>query len=87
MTNTSENLQKKIRQLSRSTYKAVTIIDKCESCGTCIMYCPLKIRVFNVEGRAVTINTDHSCGGCSVCFHRCPHHAVKLVGFSRKRTS
>ena len=84
MTDTSEELQKKIRQLSGNSYRAVTVITKCRSCGTCVAYCPLKIRAFNKEGKAITINSVHSCGGCSVCYHRCPQQAIKLVGFSKK---
>ncbi len=87
MTDTSENLQKKIQQLSRSSYRAVTIIAKCRSCGTCIAYCPLKIRAFNGERKAITINTENSCGGCSVCFHRCPQQAIELIVLPRKQTS
>jgi translation initiation factor RLI1 len=43
--------------------------------------CPLKIRVFNEEGIAITIVSDRSCGGCSLCYHRCPNNAIKLVKF------
>ena len=59
-------------------YKAITILEKCQSCGTCVKYCPLNIRKFNSENKAITINSDKSCGGCSVCFHRCPNNAILL---------
>jgi len=71
-------LQEAIKELSKRSYKAVTILEKCQSCGTCVKYCPLKIRRFNSENKAITINSDKSCGGCSVCFHRCPNKAILL---------
>ncbi|TFF98662.1 MAG: hypothetical protein EU541_06535 [Promethearchaeota archaeon] len=84
MTGASRDLQNKIKELSKNNYRAITIIEKCKSCGTCIIYCPLKIRTFNIDGKAITINTKNSCGGCSVCFHRCPQHAIKLVLVPKK---
>lgn len=74
----SVDFQKAIKELSKITYHAITILEKCQSCGTCIKYCPLKIRVFNSENKAITIKSDQSCGGCSVCFHRCPNDAIAL---------
>ena len=80
----SPNLQKKIDELSNLSYKAVTILSKCISCGTCVKYCPLKIRKFNSEGKAITIMTNKSCGGCSVCYKRCRQNAIKLIPVQRK---
>ncbi len=74
----SKDLQEAINELSKISYNAVTILEKCKSCGTCIKYCPLKIRKFNSENIAITMNSDKSCGGCSVCFHRCPNNAILL---------
>jgi 2-oxoglutarate ferredoxin oxidoreductase subunit delta len=84
MPEASKDLQKKINELSQIFYKAVTILSKCKSCGTCIAFCPLKLRKFNKDGKAVTINTIQSCGGCTVCFHRCPEHAIELIKLPRK---
>ena len=74
----STELQKAIEELSKRSYKAITILENCQSCGTCIKYCPLKIRIFNSENKAITIKSVKSCGGCSVCFHRCPNNAIRL---------
>jgi len=74
----SRDLQEAIKEISKRSYKAVTILEKCQSCGTCVKYCPIKIRRFNSENKAITINSDKSCGGCSVCFHRCPNKAILL---------
>ncbi len=74
----STDLQKAIKELSKISYKAVTILENCQSCGTCVKYCPLKIRKFNSESKAITIKSIQSCGGCSVCFHRCPNNAIRL---------
>ena len=79
MKSASPNLRKKIEELKHITYRAATILSKCKSCGTCVKYCPLKIRVFNDEGKAITIKTDLSCGGCSVCFKRCRQKAIRLI--------
>ncbi|NVM46573.1 MAG: 4Fe-4S binding protein [Candidatus Lokiarchaeota archaeon] len=51
------------------SYKAVTILEKCQFCGTCVKYCPLEIRKFNSEKKAITIKPNKSCGGCLVYFH------------------
>jgi len=80
----SINLQKKFNELSKLTYTAVTDLSKCISCGTCVRYCPLKIRIFNIEGKAITIKTDQSCGGCSVCYKRCRQNAISLILIQRK---
>ena len=74
----STELQRAIKELSKRSYKAITILENCQSCGTCIKYCPLKIRIFNSESKAITIKSVKSCGGCSVCFHRCPNNAIRL---------
>lgn len=74
----SHELHDAIKELSKRSYKAVTILEKCKSCGTCVKYCPLKIRIFNSKNKAITINSDKSCGGCSVCYHRCPNNAIVL---------
>jgi Pyruvate/2-oxoacid:ferredoxin oxidoreductase delta subunit len=78
MNGPSEKLKEKIIELSKFTYRAATILSKCKSCGTCMRYCPLKIRAFNSEGKAITIKTNQSCGGCSVCFKRCRNNAIIL---------
>lgn len=80
----SQALQKKIEELSKITYKAITELNKCKACGTCVKYCPLKIRIFNDEGKAITIKNDHYCGGCSLCYHRCPQNAIKLMLIQKK---
>ncbi|MBD3351165.1 MAG: hypothetical protein GF364_06740 [Candidatus Lokiarchaeota archaeon] len=79
----SNSLQKKLQELSKIIYRAATILPKCKSCGTCIKYCPLELREFNKEGKAITISTSISCGGCTVCYHRCPEQAIKLVRLSK----
>ncbi|MBD3214893.1 MAG: 4Fe-4S dicluster domain-containing protein [Candidatus Lokiarchaeota archaeon] len=84
MPEASKSLQDKIRELSKTIYRAATDLAKCISCGTCVIYCPLKIRIFNSEGKAITIQTNETCGGCSVCFHRCPQGAIHLLPLSRK---
>ncbi len=75
----SRDLQKKIKELSKISYRAITILYKCISCGTCVRFCPLTIRKFNLNGKAITITSDLSCGGCSVCYHRCPQGAINLM--------
>jgi Pyruvate/2-oxoacid:ferredoxin oxidoreductase delta subunit len=80
----SIELRKKIEELLNLSYIAITELSKCKSCGTCVRYCPLKIRIFNSEGKAITIKTEKSCGGCSVCFKRCPQKAIKLIPMSKK---
>ena len=78
MNSPSSNLRRTIEKLQKLSYRAVTIFDKCKSCGICIKYCPLNIRMFNFEGKAITINSIRSCGGCSVCYQRCPNNAIEL---------
>ena len=75
----SKNLQKKIDELIEIKYKAVTILEKCKSCGTCVKFCPLNLRIFGEHGKAITISSNRSCGGCSVCFHTCPNQAITLL--------
>ena len=77
----TNKLQEKIKELSEIIYKATTILDKCKSCGTCIKFCPLNIRMFNDEGKAITIKSNKSCRGCAVCYHRCPNQAIDLKYF------
>lgn len=83
MPEASPDLRKKIKELKGLTYRAVTNLSKCKSCGTCVKFCPLKIRKFNLEGKAITIKTKKSCGGCSVCYKRCPENAINLITFQR----
>jgi len=85
MKTASHKLQEKIKELSNLTYKAITELSKCKSCGTCVIYCPLNIRKFNAEGKAITIISESYCGGCSVCFHRCPNKAIRLVPFRNRQ--
>ena len=85
MKSPSSRLQKKIRELSKLTYKAITVLPNCKSCGTCIKFCPLNIRKLNDQGKAITITSDYICGGCSVCYHRCPNKAIKLVPFRNSK--
>ncbi|MBD3255788.1 MAG: 4Fe-4S dicluster domain-containing protein [Candidatus Lokiarchaeota archaeon] len=84
MTSASPNLQKKIRELANLTYRAATDLSKCVACGTCVRYCPLNIRTFNSDGLAITISTNKYCGGCSVCFKRCPQNAIRLIPLKKK---
>ena len=84
MKTASTNLKKKIKELSNISYIAVTDFSKCISCGTCVKYCPLKIRIFNAEGKAITIKTDKICGGCSVCYKRCRQNAISLIPVNKK---
>ena len=84
MTSATPNLRKKINELMNLTYRAATILSNCKSCGTCVRFCPLKIRQFNSEGKAITIKTDKTCGGCSVCFKRCPANAIELIMLKKK---
>lgn len=51
----SRKLEKKFNELSNRTYKAVTDVTKCISCGTCIKFYPLYIRKFNENKKAITI--------------------------------
>ena len=78
MNGPSETLKKKLEELSLLKYRAATILSKCKGCGTCVKYCPLKIRAFNSDRKAITIQTEESCGGCSVCFKRCRNSAIVL---------
>ena len=80
----SNNLKKKFQELSELTYKAVTV-GQCIRCGTCIKFCPLDLRIFGKEGNAITIKSQRSCGGCSVCYHRCPQKAIRLVTIEKKK--
>ena len=77
----SPHLQKKIIELSNLRYKVYTEITKCIACGTCVRFCPLKLRAFNIQGKPITISLKKSCGGCSVCVKRCPQNAIKLIPF------
>jgi pyruvate ferredoxin oxidoreductase delta subunit len=83
MDQTSRKLEKKFNELSNRTYKAVTDLTKCISCGMCIKFCPLYIRKFNKDKKAITIKSTRYCGGCSVCFHRCPRRAIQLVKITK----
>jgi 2-oxoglutarate ferredoxin oxidoreductase subunit delta len=83
MTSASKNLKRKIKELSLYHYKAITLLDRCRGCGTCVKFCPLKIRKFNEMGKAITISSIRDCGGCSVCFHRCPNNAIELKRLKR----
>ncbi|MHA1478455.1 MAG: 4Fe-4S binding protein [Promethearchaeota archaeon] len=29
------------------------------------------------------MTSDYICGGCSVCYHRCPNNAIKLVSLKK----
>jgi 2-oxoglutarate ferredoxin oxidoreductase subunit delta len=79
MNSASTNLERKIKELSLLHYKAITILEQCKSCGTCVRFCPLNIRKFNEFGKAITISSVRDCGGCSVCYHRCPNKAIELI--------
>jgi Pyruvate/2-oxoacid:ferredoxin oxidoreductase delta subunit len=80
----SRELQEKISELSKLSYIAETILSKCQACGTCVKFCPFKIRIFNPKGKAITIKGKKTCGGCSVCFKRCPQNAIRLIPVERK---
>jgi Pyruvate/2-oxoacid:ferredoxin oxidoreductase delta subunit len=84
MNSASPNLRKKIDELSKISYIATTIIENCKSCGTCVKFCPLNVREFNKEGIAITVKGNFSCGGCSVCYMRCPNDAILLKIQKRK---
>lgn len=82
MKSASEKLEKKFKELSNVMYKAITT-GECVSCGTCVKFCPLQIRIFNDQKKAKTINSSASCGGCSVCVKRCPQNAIELILITR----
>ncbi len=73
-------LHEKIKELSKLTYTAITT-GECKSCGTCIKYCPLGLRAFDEQGKAMTIKSTRECKDCSVCFHCCPQKAISLIPF------
>ncbi|MHA1272368.1 MAG: 4Fe-4S dicluster domain-containing protein [Promethearchaeota archaeon] len=82
MSSPSPNLKEKFEELRTIRYRAITTGD-CIACGTCVKYCPLKIRKIGSDNRAITININANCGGCSVCFKRCPQNAISLIKIKR----
>ncbi|MFO8017422.1 MAG: 4Fe-4S dicluster domain-containing protein [Promethearchaeia archaeon] len=78
MKSATKRLEQKFKELSSFIYKAITV-GECVGCGTCVKFCPLKIRVFDVHKKAKTINTYKTCHGCSVCVKRCPLNAIQLI--------
>lgn len=79
----SEDLKNTFKELSNKIYRAATV-GKCIACGTCVRFCPLNIRVIKLEKKAITIKTELTCGGCSVCYKRCPQGAIKLIQVKRE---
>ena len=75
-------LQNKINELKLRAFKAVTDLSKCKSCGTCIKICPLKIREFGLDGKAVTVG---QCFGCNICTKKCPNNAIDLYVYQINR--
>ena len=78
----SPNLQNKIKELKFRAFKAVTDLSKCKSCGTCIRICPLKIRKFSSDGKAVTVG---QCFSCNICIRKCPNNAINLYIYQINR--
>ena len=56
MKTASPELQKKIRELSKLSYKAITELSKCKSCGTCVIYWPFNIRKFKLKKGMMMVN-------------------------------
>lgn len=78
----SPALQNKINELKLRAFKAETDLSKCKSCGTCIKICPLKIREFNLDGKAITVG---QCYGCNICTRKCPNNAITLYIYQINR--
>jgi ferredoxin len=70
-----------VMMLAPSGYIITIDRTKCQSCGTCVDYCPFAaLRMEN--GRLVV--DEEKCMGCGVCVPKCPQHAHSLVLDSRK---
>ena len=50
--------------------------DRCNSCGTCVKFCPTKAITVN-EGEKAIIDMD-ACVGCGACVNVCDEDAIKL---------
>ncbi|MCK4239593.1 MAG: 4Fe-4S binding protein [Candidatus Lokiarchaeota archaeon] len=44
--------------------------------------CPLKIREFGLDGKAVTVG---QCFGCNICTRKCPNNAIDLYVYQINR--
>ncbi len=68
---------------------AVLLDDRCQPkrCNKeCISYCP-RVRAGVVEtillgGRGKPVISEELCIGCGICVHKCPFHAIKILGLA-----
>ncbi|MDX2495064.1 MAG: 4Fe-4S binding protein [Desulfuromusa sp.] len=61
---------------------AVTILDKCTGCGSCIAVCPRSALTLETEfpngfGNKVTVVDKQLCDDCGICVSACPHQALE----------
>jgi pyruvate ferredoxin oxidoreductase delta subunit len=59
------------------TLKPVIIIEKCNKCGLCQVFCPDGVVRKRKDG-TFEIDLDY-CKGCGICANECPKAAIKMV--------
>ncbi len=60
---------------------AVTLPEKCISCGKCIEVCPAKVRR-KARGERRVEARIRTCAGCGRCVRACPKNAVEIMPYS-----
>lgn len=69
---------KYLKAVAHSSYIASVDADKCISCGTCLLRCPMKATRVKIDREPANILAE-KCLGCGVCVPTCPVEAIELI--------
>ncbi|TFF93016.1 MAG: 4Fe-4S dicluster domain-containing protein [Promethearchaeota archaeon] len=66
-----------VAMINATNYLAVTDMDLCTGCGTCVEKCPVEAIELNEEN--LPERNEDWCIGCGVCAYFCPESAISLL--------
>ena len=58
--------------------RVVVYPDWCKGCGICAAFCPKKVFVVGLDGKAQVVN-EEACVNCGFCEPHCPDFAVMVI--------
>ena len=61
----------------QATYLVEIDLSKCDNCGLCLDFCPVK--VFSKQDGVIKPTKAEACYACDTCIDLCSRNAIRLV--------